>query len=152
MLLCIRSANKFHLANHINHAGNSTLFIIRIDLHEIIILCSFVELSATLFWTLDFLLLHPHMCKNWRQLHFVICSAISVDFPKEELCDELAHPHHTSSAWQQSRQQSLQILWLVGNAHDNSIERIVGRKTGKKENMYYFYIILVISPFCYLVF
>ena len=25
------------------------------------------------------------MCKNWRQLHFVICSAISVDFPKEEL-------------------------------------------------------------------
>ena len=67
-------------------------------------------------------------------------------------CDELAHPHHTSSAWQQSRQQSLQILWLVGNAHDNSIERIVGRKTGKKENMYYFYIILVISPFCYLVF
>ena len=46
---------------------------------------TFVELSATFFWTLDFLLLHPHMCKNWRQLHFVICSAISVDFPKEEL-------------------------------------------------------------------
>ena len=25
------------------------------------------------------------MCKNWRQLHFVMHSAISVDFPKEEL-------------------------------------------------------------------
>ena len=36
------------------------------------------------------------------------------------------------------------MLWLVENVCDNSTERIVGKKTSKKKNMDYFYIILVI--------
>ena len=63
LLLYTWSANKFLQANQINHAGINTLFIIRMDLHKIIYpVYLYLQNCQQFVLTLDFLLLHVHIC------------------------------------------------------------------------------------------
>ena len=72
LLLYTWSANKFHQANQINHAGINTLFIIRTDSHKIIYpVYLYLQNCQQFVLTLDFLLVHLHICFLMEELFSV---------------------------------------------------------------------------------